>query len=72
VGCRKVADREQLVRIARRPDGFLALGPGPGRGAWVCSAGCLDAAVGRGSLARALRCEIAAHELETLRATMIG
>jgi len=72
IGCRKVADREQLVRIGRRLDGTLALGPGPGRGAWVCSVACLDSAARGRRLARALRREVAAHELETLRATMTG
>lgn len=72
VGCRKVTDRDQLVRIGRSADGALALGPGSKRGAWVCSVECFDEAARRGRLARALRSEVTDHELETLRATMIA
>jgi len=72
LGCRKVTDRDQLVRIGRSADGALALGPGPGRGAWVCSVECLDEAARRRRLARALRSELTDHELEIVRATMIA
>jgi predicted RNA-binding protein YlxR (DUF448 family) len=43
-----------------------------GRGAWVCSRECFDAAVGRGLLARALRRPVTGTELESLRAKLSG
>jgi predicted RNA-binding protein YlxR (DUF448 family) len=44
-------------------------GSGPGRGAWLCAGrpDCLDAAVQRGGLARALRTAVDADAVETLR-----
>jgi predicted RNA-binding protein YlxR (DUF448 family) len=44
-------------------------GRGPGRGAWLCAGRphCLDAAVLRGGLARALRTALDADAVETLR-----
>ncbi|MGH9026629.1 MAG: YlxR family protein [Acidimicrobiia bacterium] len=67
VGCRRVNDPADLTRLARRPDGTLAVGRGPGRGAWVCSAECLVTAGARGALGRALRGEITPAEVLTLR-----
>ena len=44
IGCRRVAPADELVRVARRPDGSLAVGRHePGRGAWLCAA-AVDAA----------------------------
>ena len=71
IGCRRKASKGSLLRICRMPDGAVSLdlsGKGPGRGAYVCSARCLDAAVANGSLARALRTRIAADACERLRA----
>jgi uncharacterized protein len=59
VACRRRAspdDLERLSLVATAAGDRLHLGPGPGRGAWVCQVGdCLDVAASRGSLARALR-----------------
>ena len=74
IGCRRKASPAGLVRIARRPDGSLAVGRGePGRGAWLCagSAACFDAAVQRKALGRALRCEVSGHELAWLRERLL-
>jgi predicted RNA-binding protein YlxR (DUF448 family) len=63
------------VRIARATDGRLAIGPGPGRGAWLCAepdtARCLDQAVSRGALGRALRSELTKVELAELHAKLL-
>ncbi len=75
IGCRHKAGPSTLVRVARRPDGVLAVGRGePGRGAWLCaaSASCFDAAVRRRAFGRALRCEVPAHELERLRGKLVS
>lgn len=74
VGCRETAHPSQLVRIARAPDGRLAIGPGPGRGAWICAEtadSCLDQAAQRKALGRALRSEITKAELAELRAKLL-
>jgi predicted RNA-binding protein YlxR (DUF448 family) len=75
IGCRRKAGPSALVRVARRPDGVLAVGRAePGRGAWLCagSASCFDAAVRRRAFGRALRCELPAHELERLRGKLMS
>jgi predicted RNA-binding protein YlxR (DUF448 family) len=60
------------VRIVAAPDGTLALGPGPGRGAWLCagSVGCFAQAVERQALARALRRPVTVAEVDGLRAKL--
>ncbi len=58
VGCRRRAHPDDLVRVARGRSGDLGTGRrAQGRGAWVCAGSheCLDRALARGSLARALR-----------------
>jgi uncharacterized protein len=58
VGCRRTEGKRELIRIAATPLG-VRLDPGsrlPGRGAYVHPVPeCMDAALGRGALARALR-----------------
>jgi predicted RNA-binding protein YlxR (DUF448 family) len=64
-----------LVRVARHPDGSLAVGrTEPGRGAWLCagSAACFDAAVRRRAFPRALRCEVSGHDLVWLRERLLS
>jgi len=57
IGCRRVRDRSNLVRISRAPDGTVAVdrtGHGDGRGAYVCpEPTCVERA--RRRLAGALR-----------------
>ncbi len=59
VGCRAVKDRDQLLRLVRRPDGTIEVDPQgrlPGRGAYLCwSEACLEATLKRGRLAHAFR-----------------
>ena len=58
VGCRERSAKGELIRIAVAPDGFRVdrRGTMPGRGAYVHPVrSCVDDALGRGSLARALR-----------------
>jgi predicted RNA-binding protein YlxR (DUF448 family) len=73
VGCRRVGDPATLVRVSLDTDGEPQLGPGPGRGAWLCAPGalaCLDAALHRRALDRALRAPVTAHAADTLRARL--
>ena len=66
---------DRLDRIARRPDGSLAVGRAePGRGAWLCggSAECFDQAVRRRALERALRTPLETDDIESLRARLYG
>ena len=57
----------------RAPDGTVQADPGgraPGRGAYVChDRACIDAAITRGALARALDTAVPAGLLEGLAAT---
>lgn len=61
IGCGKQADKMQLYRIVRTPDGtvcFDATGRSAGRGAYVCSVACLDAAWKARKLGRALKTNV--------------
>jgi predicted RNA-binding protein YlxR (DUF448 family) len=59
VGCRERAEKAELLRVVVGADGEFAPDPtgrAPGRGAYVHRAeACVDAALRRGALARALR-----------------
>jgi len=76
VGCRRVTDPANLVRVFLDADGHPQLGAGPGRGAWLCrppdALGCLDAARRRDALARALRGTLATPDIDALRAKLEG
>ena len=74
MGCRRVRDPATLVRVFLDADGEPQLGPGPGRGAWLCrppaAIACLAAARRRGALDRALRAPVTAPGLTALRAKL--
>jgi len=77
VGCRRRAPACELVRLARSPDdGRLRIGPGPGRGAWLCgppaTIDCFERARRRQAFERALRTPVGADELEAVRAKLAG
>jgi len=59
VGCRRRFDARSLVRYVL-VDGRLAVGESSnGRGAWLCrESACIDTALDRGNLRRALRTSI--------------
>ncbi len=75
IGCRRVAPSGELVRVARRPDGSLAVGRHePGRGAWLCAATistCFETAVRRRAFGRALRTELSEDQLELVRGKLL-
>src|SRR5205814_2231143 len=70
-GCRTEHPKREMVRVVRAPDGTV--GPDPtgkqaGRGAYVCPMPeCWQRALRAGSLARALKAEIAEGDLAALR-----
>ena len=70
-GCRVREPRATLLRIARAVDGAIVpdeRGRMPGRGAYVHrDAACLDAALRRGGLARALRVDVGQDAASRLR-----
>jgi predicted RNA-binding protein YlxR (DUF448 family) len=71
VSCRESSDKKQLIRIVRRTDGEVSIDPTgkmPGRGAYLCGAKrCLDTAIKKNVLGRALRCEIPERLNEELK-----
>ena len=74
VGCRRRAEPADLVRLHRGGDGTVGIGPGPGRGAWLCgppaTGACLETAIRKRALERALRHPIPTDVIETLRARL--
>ncbi|HEX6131061.1 MAG TPA: YlxR family protein [Actinomycetota bacterium] len=78
VGCRVRAPKRSLLRIVRRPGGAVDVDPrgsAPGRGAYVHRAqACVDAALRRAALARALRLGrgLAPDEVGRLRTRIEG
>ena len=71
VGCRGREPRARLLRIVRTPSGEVRIDPDgrvAGRGAYVHrSAGCIELAMQRGALARALRASVGSDEARKLR-----
>ncbi len=58
---------DELVRLAKRPDGSLVLGRCPGRGAWVCPDEACLARLKTTSLARAWRRDVDDEDLAEVR-----
>lgn len=71
VACRGRSPKRDLIRVARRPDGSVSVDAAsrePGRGAYVHrELDCIDRAIGRGGLERALRTRIGEGEAARLR-----
>jgi len=72
VACRTVRPKRDLQRIVRTPSGDVVAdetGRAAGRGAYICrSEACLDLAIKKGSLSRALKTPLPPD----LRAGLIG
>ena len=69
-GCRQRASKTELVRVVRVGDSIAAdrAARAPGRGGYVHpTPACVDAAVLRGGLARALRASVPAEAAGRLR-----
>ena len=74
VGCGETKEKNQLIRVIRTPDGQIVLdrtGRANGRGAYLCDREeCLEKAIKRKSLGRALGQVIPDEVYEQLRAQM--
>ena len=61
-GCGQIFDKKELIRVVRTPEGAVILdstGKANGRGAYLCrKSECLQLAVKKRALQRALKCEI--------------
>ena len=69
VGCSRQSDKNELLRIVRNADktvSFDETGRAPGRGAYVCSAACLEEAFKTRKLQRALRVTIGPEDAKTI------
>lgn len=71
IGCGKGADKRDLVRIVRSPDGHVTLdasGKANGRGAYVHGNDeCLDTAISRRKFDSALRVKLLDDDMDRLR-----
>ncbi|MCL4079599.1 YlxR family protein [Coriobacteriia bacterium Es71-Z0120] len=71
LGCGLEADKRELVRIVRGPDGDVFVDPTSkksGRGAYVCpKEACFEAAVRKNRLGHALRAVVKEEDIERLR-----
>ena len=69
-----MASPDELVRLVATDGGVLSVGRGlPGRGAWLCATtaeDCLELAVRRRALGRALRVEIDPGAINSLRTNL--
>jgi predicted RNA-binding protein YlxR (DUF448 family) len=73
VGCRERRPQRDLVRCVLDADGMVHVDRhGPGRGAWLCGAGCLTEARRRGGFDRAFRRPIRPAQLEGLESELTG
>ncbi|HLA91919.1 MAG TPA: YlxR family protein [Actinomycetota bacterium] len=76
VGCRGRAPKAELLRVYRSPDGSVVVDPGgyaAGRGAYVHrDRACVDEALRRGGVGRALRTRLDEDGAATLRAEIEG
>jgi predicted RNA-binding protein YlxR (DUF448 family) len=75
IGCGAKKEQSSLVRLALGPGGQITIdrtGKAGGRGAWLCGAGCLKAALKRKAFARAFRGKAAPFEATALEAALRG
>ena len=70
VACRTARPKRDLLRIVRTPDGRVVADPSgrlAGRGAYVCDdAACIERAITKGALGRALKTSLPPDLRETL------
>ena len=75
IGCGVKSEKHTLYRIVRTPDGdvrFDSTGRAAGRGAYVCSAICLEKARSKGTLRRALKCAVDNDQLAAIATDLAG
>jgi predicted RNA-binding protein YlxR (DUF448 family) len=68
VTCRQLLDRQQLWRVIRDHQQGVVLDEGMGRSAYLCpSEACLEEALRRKRLQKALRCQVPNSVVEVLQ-----
>ena len=68
VACRKLFNREQLLKVTRDYQGGVVLDGGMGRSAYLCpNVDCLEESCRRKRLQKALRCQVPASVVEMLQ-----
>ena len=68
ITCRKVLDRQQLLRVTRDFQDGLVLDGGMGRSAYLCpNENCLEEAWKKKRLQKALKCEIQSSVINVLQ-----
>ncbi|WP_320673936.1 YlxR family protein [Prochlorococcus sp. MIT 1341] len=68
VACRKLLDRQQLLRVIRDHQDGVVLTKGMGRSAYLCPCeDCLEEARRRKRLQKALRCQVPESVFEVLQ-----
>lgn len=73
ISCGRQSTKTALHRIVRTPQGAVEHDPtgrAPGRGAYVCSAECLDAALASRRIERALKTKVSEQDKERLHRSM--
>ncbi len=74
IACRQQRAKRDLVRVVRTPEGTIEIdsrGKRSGRGAYLCpSHQCLERALTEGILGRALRCQVTAEQVGTLKSVV--
>lgn len=71
IGCRRQATQNEMLRLALGPEGSVGEWRGSGRSAYVCAdQTCIDQALSRGRLERALRTRINQAEREALESLL--
>lgn len=75
VGCQTMRSKKELLRVVRTPDGEVLIDPTgkkAGRGAYLCpQVTCLEQAVKRKSLQRALEHDLPEEVVSSLKARLI-
>ncbi len=68
VNCKKLIDRNQLLKVTRDHKDGVVLGGGMGRSAYICPAEtCLEEGLRRKRLQKALRCQVPSNVIELLQ-----
>ncbi len=68
VSCRKLIDRQKLWKVTKDYQDGVVLDKGMGRSAYLCpNESCLEEAIRRKRLQKALRCKIQSSVLEVLQ-----
>jgi len=76
IACHQKRPKRELLRVVRRPEGNIEVdterGKLSGRGAYICpTRQCCEAALDVRKLGRALKCQVSAQDIESLRQALL-